>query len=77
MLNTLPVSSKLAAVDVPRILSSKIEETSEAPPEKECFKIVCLFVLRFYGPVNPMGSCRVRPVNLTTHLLGSLSPLSG
>ena len=20
---------------------------------------VCLFVLRFYGPVNPMGSCRV------------------
>ena len=32
----------------------------------------CLFVLRFYGPVNPMGS-----VYLTTHLLGRLSPLSG
>ena len=37
----------------------------------------CLFVLRFYGPVNPMGSCRVRSVYLTTRLLGRLSPLSG
>ena len=25
-----------------------------------------LFVLRFYGPVNPMGSCRARSVYLTT-----------
>ena len=39
--------------------------------------IVELFVLRFYGPVNPMGSCRVRSVYLTTRLVGSLSPLSG
>ena len=31
-----------------------------------------LFVLRFYGPVNPMGSNY-----LTTRLLGRLSPLSG
>ena len=38
---------------------------------------VCLFLLRFYGPVNPMGSCRVRSVYLTTRLLGRLSPLSG
>ena len=38
---------------------------------------VCLFVLRFYGPVNPMGSCRARPVYLTTRLLGRRSPLSG
>ena len=38
---------------------------------------VCLFVLRFYGPVNPMGSCQARSVYLTTHLLGRLSPLSG
>ena len=37
---------------------------------------VCLFVLRFYGPVNPMGSCRARLVYLTTRLLGRLSPLS-
>ena len=37
----------------------------------------CLFVLRFYGPVNPMGSCRARSVYLTTRLLGRLSPLSG
>ena len=35
------------------------------------------FVLRFYGPVNPMGSCRARSVYLATRLLGRLSPLSG
>ena len=34
-------------------------------------------VLRFYGPVNPMGSCRARSVYLTARLLGRLSPLSG
>ena len=39
--------------------------------------IICLFVLRFYGPVNPMGSCRARSVYLTTRLMGKLSPLSG
>ena len=38
---------------------------------------ICSFVLRFYGPVNPMGSCRARSVYLTTRLLGRLSPLSG
>ena len=38
---------------------------------------VCLFVLRFYGPVNPRGSCRARSVYLTTRLLGRLSTLSG
>ena len=38
---------------------------------------ISLFVLRFYGPVNPMGSCRARSVYLTTRLLGRLSPLSG
>ena len=32
-----------------------------------------LFVLRFYGPVNPMGSCRARSVYLTTRLLGRVS----
>ena len=36
-----------------------------------------LFVLRFYGSVNPMGSCRARSVYLTTRLLGRLSSLSG
>ena len=41
-------------------------------------KLMCfLIVLRFYGPVNPKGSCRPRSVYLTTHLLGRLSPLSG
>ena len=41
------------------------------------FLNVSLFVSRFYGPVNPIGSCRARSVYLTTHLLGRLSPLSG
>ena len=36
----------------------------------------CLFVLWFYGPVNPMGSYRVWSVYLTTLLLGRFSPLS-
>ena len=40
-------------------------------------KFRVLFVLRFYGPVNPMGSCRAQSVSLTTRLLGRLSPLSG
>ena len=35
-----------------------------------------LFVLRFYCPVNPMGSCRARSVYLSILLLGRLSPLS-
>ena len=43
----------------------------------ELFSNFSLFVLRFYGPVNPMGSCRARSVYLTTRLLGRLSPLSG
>ena len=38
---------------------------------------LCLFVLRFYGPVIPLGSCRARSVYVTTRLLGRLSPLSG
>ena len=38
---------------------------------------ICLFVLRFYGSVNPMWSCRAQSVYLTTRLLGRLSPLSG
>ena len=37
---------------------------------------ICLFVLRFYGPVTPIGSCRVWSIYLTTLLLGRLSPLS-
>ena len=44
--------------------------------KRQC-ELICLFVLRFYGPVNPMGSCRARSVYLTTRLLGRLSPLSG
>ena len=36
-----------------------------------------LFVLRFYGPVNPMGSCQAWSVNLSSLLLGRFSPLSG
>ena len=40
-------------------------------------KMFYVVVLRFYGPVNPMGSCRARSVYLTTRLLGRLSPPSG
>ena len=36
-----------------------------------------LFVLRFYGPVNPVGSCRARSIYLTTRLLDRRSPLMG
>ena len=36
-----------------------------------------LFVLRFYGPVNPMGLCRAQSVYLITRLMGRLSSLSG
>ena len=39
--------------------------------------LVYLYVLRFYGPVNPMRSCRARSFHLTTLLIGRLSPLSG
>ena len=39
--------------------------------------MICLFVLRFYGPVNPLGSCRARSVYLTTRLLDRLSPVNG
>ena len=45
--------------------------------KKMIVRTVDLFVLRFYGPVNPIGSCRARSVYLTTHLLGRLSPLGG
>ena len=40
-------------------------------------KSFCLFVFRFYGPVNSMGFCRAKSASLTTLLLGRLSPLSG
>ena len=42
----------------------------------KCHWMAFLFVLRFYGPVNPMGSCRARSVYLATRLLGRLCPLS-
>ena len=31
---------------------------------------VCLFVLRFYGPINPMGSCQGRSAYLSTRFTG-------
>ena len=46
-------------------------------PVTKTYTVDILFVLRFYGPVNPVGSCRARSVYLTTRLLGRLSPLSG
>ena len=38
---------------------------------------VSLFVLRFYGPVTTMGSCRAWSVYPTSLLLGRLGLLSG
>ena len=35
-----------------------------------------LFSLRFYGQVNPIGSCRALSVYLATLLLGRHSPIS-
>ena len=46
-------------------------------PSKLLPSVFVLFVLRFYSPVNPKGSCRAWSVYLTTLLLGRLSPLSG
>ena len=61
------------------LCSQKLFLSESIPVVRHTIKpvYVCLFVLRFYGPVNPMGSCRARSVYLTTHLLGRLSPLSG
>ena len=39
-----------------------------------CIVLWDMFVLRFYGPVNPIGSCWAQSVYLTIHLLGRLSP---
>ena len=44
---------------------------------KKLSKIVSLFVLRLYGPVNPIMTCQAQSVYLTTLLLDRLSPLSG
>ena len=57
------------------ILSTlSMKQRSETYNHKHCDD---LFVLKFYGPINPMGSCRARSVNLATRLLGRLCPLSG
>ena len=53
--------------------SSKVNKPSVC----ESSRIFCLFMLRFYGLVNPMGSYRVWSVYQTTRLLDRLSPLSG
>ena len=42
-----------------------------------CSNQVLLFVLGFYCPVNPLGSCRAWSIYLTTLLLDGLCPLSG
>ena len=56
----------------PMVSEKKIFEGSLA-----IYLSLYLFVLRFYGPVNPMGSCRAWSVYLTTRLLDRFSPLSG
>ena len=59
-----------------KFLSHLCTKIRKQAPE-EIVILVCLFVLRFYGPVNPVGSCQARSVDLTTRLLGRLSPLRG
>ena len=60
-----------------RLMSSEVSYYMSYDLQNYVFEVyVCLFVLRFYSPVNPMGSCRARSVYLTTRLLGRLSPLS-
>ena len=70
--------------NIPSLIFAK-KQTDEKQTNKQKYKkkkqkkhthtqnVVCLFVLRFYGPVNPMGSCRARSVCLTTLLLGRLA----
>ena len=54
--------------------SDIVEYTVESKDPDHTVKIheLCLFVLRFYGPVNPMGSCRARSVYLTTRYWAGL-----
>ena len=59
-----------------------LSKDSDQPPYQPMFlaktKVsMFLFVLRFYGPVNPMGLCRAYSVYLTALLLDRLSRLSG
>ena len=70
--------------DLPDKLTSKVclfaDDTAVITRQLEAWMAVSIrfhIVLRFYGPVNPMGSCRARSVYLTIRLLGRLSPLSG
>ena len=55
----------------------KKKQNNNNKKQKQKTNGFCLFVLRFYGPVKPMGLCRARSVYLTTHLLGRLGLLRG
>ena len=59
------------------LFAKRIIETEECCYDQITLTWFCLFVLRFYGPVNRMGSCPARSVYITTRSLGRLSPLSG
>ena len=52
---------------------AKIEPLIETTVKKW---LVCLFVLMFYDPVNPMGSCQGRSVYQTTLSLERFSPIN-
>ena len=55
----------------------EVSYNKKAVALNETVQNTCSFVLRFYSPVNPMGSCQAQSVYLTTCLLGRLSLLSG
>ena len=68
---------KIRLVFFEKLKKKKNFKMSSAVVVIGALRVNSLFVLRFYGPVNPMGSCRAWSVYLTTRLLGRLSPLSG
>ena len=67
------VRSNHITVKIFLILDTTSFHIPEHPDE---YKMI-LFVLTFYGPADPMGSCRVWSAYLTILSLSRFSPLSG
>ena len=75
MRNVIDLLSADFSFSVVSVKSTGVQEILDYASQNSL--LFCSFVLRFYGPFNPMESCRARSVYLTTCLLGRLSPLSG
>ena len=74
MESCMPKSPTLKQVQQKGLLLSQKRWNQKSKSIYAHLHTIVLFVLRFYGPVNPVGSCRAQSVYLTTHLLGRLSP---